>query len=569
MQQDLQPDGLENPETYTVIEETDMCFNPAYSPLVRPPEKYVPLQTWYEDDRKKKPFLELVKSRGESGREVQTPHDVGCRHLSLSQLPETINQMCHFAKKHMTGAKWMANMLDDVENNLRDRYKKGIGVSFADATPRQVLEGVTSKSLTTVQVQPPNQIKLGFVAQVAYSLGVRPSVGPIRVRAKKGEVDLTLANVAVATMSMGPVQFGDDLSAMEPKDWKKLTMCCSADGTVLRPSAALGFHDNQLSTVNEYVTVYNAHSSVKLIGVDSLGDELFGTTFLIEESREPQSYASDTLTGIPNVYTTADDKCTFSDTIKMPLAFTPALYSATRAWPYSGGRVAFFGDLSKIVPLSPQRIESVKFDGEKILISVYNPKTNAQVPDEIELGFCITDTTTSDAPNDIIKATMRLMEWSAEAETTIFSFDIATQEITCESCAKCVSCSCPDSCAGKCSLYESEIQTGCEGLSPMPDYTVCKQVEGGEWCLQNENNECPEDEYFTTEIKECGMCVPASECLSCENMYPDSLGECSCESDFECPADTSICQEGKCSVSNFFNYNHCRRRIKSMCRSLH
>merc|ERR1711892_1364 len=81
----------------------------------------------------------------------------------------------------------------------------------------------------------------------------------------------------------------------------------------------------------------------------------------------------------------------------------------------------------------------------------------------------------------------------------------------------------------------------------MPDYTVCERVgdeNSDEWCLQNENKECPDNGYFTTETLGCGVCVPANECLSCENLYSDSLGECSCEDDFGCPTDASTCQGG-------------------------
>ena len=57
-----------------------------------------------------------------------------------------------------------------------------------------------------------------------------------------------LLSVAVATMSMGPVQFGDDLNEMSTSDWKILQKCCSSDGTILRPDRPLGYHDIQLSS---------------------------------------------------------------------------------------------------------------------------------------------------------------------------------------------------------------------------------------------------------------------------------------------------------------------------------
>ena len=143
-QQDLNPDQ-DNPDNeWSKVQSSKECFSESYSPSVNPD---VPVHAWYHDSLEEKPFTQLLASRGVESQN----HDVGCRHLSLTNLGETLNQICHFTQKTFTKAKFMRNMLENFEENYVDTETMGVGVSFVDATPRQVLEGLTSKSLTNVQ----------------------------------------------------------------------------------------------------------------------------------------------------------------------------------------------------------------------------------------------------------------------------------------------------------------------------------------------------------------------------------------------------------------------------------
>ena len=93
-QQDLKVPDLPNLKVVSSVDEKERCFYQNYSASV---SSESPIQTWYDNDMKDAAFKELVLSRGESGKVEMNPHDVGCRHLSLSRIPETLNQMCHFS----------------------------------------------------------------------------------------------------------------------------------------------------------------------------------------------------------------------------------------------------------------------------------------------------------------------------------------------------------------------------------------------------------------------------------------------------------------------------------------
>ena len=145
-QQNLNPDQ-DNPDNeWSKVQSSKKCFSENYSPEVNPDAA---IFAWYHDKLDEKPFTQLVASRGLESLN----HDVGCRHVSLTNLGETLNQICDFTQKTFTKAKFMRNMLENFEENSLDSETKGVGVSFVDATPRQVLEGLTSKSLTNVQVR--------------------------------------------------------------------------------------------------------------------------------------------------------------------------------------------------------------------------------------------------------------------------------------------------------------------------------------------------------------------------------------------------------------------------------
>lgn len=142
-QQDLNPDQDNPSNEWSKVKSSKECFSESYSPSVNPD---VSIFAWYHDSLEEKPFTQLLASRG-----LESNHDVGCRHVTLTNLGETLNQICDFTQKTFTKAKFMRNMMENFEENFVDTETKGVGVTFVDATPRQVLEGLTSKSLTNVQ----------------------------------------------------------------------------------------------------------------------------------------------------------------------------------------------------------------------------------------------------------------------------------------------------------------------------------------------------------------------------------------------------------------------------------
>ena len=72
---------------------------------------------------------------------------------------------------------------------------------------------------------------------MVYSLGVLPDLGPIISYRNEDGIDPAF-KIAVATLSMGNINVGDDLIKT---NWAELQRCCSLDGIILRPDSPLSF----------------------------------------------------------------------------------------------------------------------------------------------------------------------------------------------------------------------------------------------------------------------------------------------------------------------------------------
>ena len=328
-------------------------------------------------------------------------------------------------------------------------------------------------------------------------------------------------SVALATMSMGPVQFGDDLDEMSTSDWKILQKCCSSDGTILRPDQPLGYHDVQLSSgdalFNDPARVnYQTYSSVELINVPER-EVLYQNIFLHKDT-VTSDYESESLKGRPNVvFKPFLGECEWNiEKVHLEPAFELKMTFATTSWSTKQGQIAFFGDLSKIVPLSSDRIKSVEYVESKQLIRVNVVNSRSNLYDEVTLGFC-------HQGRGFLSGQFALQQWSEESASSSYTYDLVTGQILSEN-TECQKCKCDQSCGTECWVYETTVQTNCEGDKPLPDYRKCTFNEAqSEWCLSDESFECIEDGYF--EEKECGICIHGPQCLGCKKFDPTSLGK--------------------------------------------
>lgn len=95
------------------------------------------LSALYDPKTEAEPFLKTILTRGDNGKtnSGQNINDAGCRHLSFYNLPDQINSMCFFTQNVFTGAKYVQNLIEQMDQARISRGQQGVGVSFLDATP--------------------------------------------------------------------------------------------------------------------------------------------------------------------------------------------------------------------------------------------------------------------------------------------------------------------------------------------------------------------------------------------------------------------------------------------------
>ena len=114
----------------------------------------------------------IIQAKGENGNTGGNPLDAGCRHITfrimfekkikiiwkfflfffnfffklwLSDLTDQINSMCHFMQHIFVSTKYLQNTIENLENAFRARTKRGVGLSFKDATAKFAIEGSSVK----------------------------------------------------------------------------------------------------------------------------------------------------------------------------------------------------------------------------------------------------------------------------------------------------------------------------------------------------------------------------------------------------------------------------------------
>jgi len=71
-----------------------------------------------------------VKAKGDDGTSIGNTEDVGCRHITFSNLLDQINSMCYFMENIFMSTKYIQNTLENLEEAYISSKKRGVGVSF-------------------------------------------------------------------------------------------------------------------------------------------------------------------------------------------------------------------------------------------------------------------------------------------------------------------------------------------------------------------------------------------------------------------------------------------------------
>ena len=125
----------------------------------------------------------------------------------------------------------------------------------------------------------------------------------------------------------------------------------------------------------------------------------------------------------------------------------------TQSFDFEGKSVAVLGDISKLVPLSKDRIQSVYIDSKGFHLLVTNPisirSKKFTKKDEVRMGFCLN--------GDYIEKTFQLeptylgpADQGKFEETTEFLFEPDTGKISCPTCAVLECTECPAECPVEC-----------------------------------------------------------------------------------------------------------------------
>ena len=188
---------------------------------------------------------------------------------------------------------------------------------------------------------------------------------------------------------------------------------------------------------------------------------LYQNIFLHKDTVK-SDYESQSLKGAPNVvFKPFLGECEWDITqVHLEPAFEPKMTFSTTSWETKHGQIAFFGDLSKIVPLSSDRIKSVEFDQSKQLVRVNVVNSRTKLYDEVTLGFC-------HKGRGFQSGQFALQPWSEDSPTSSFTYDLASGQISSEN-STCQKCKCDETCGNECRVHETNLQTNCDGDNPLP-----------------------------------------------------------------------------------------------------
>jgi len=282
----------------------------------------------------------------------------------------------------LLGRKWLMQM-------GKGAAKAGLAIQYCMSTCRSALQSLEISSVTQARVtddyQPGNENwRIGVSSILAHALGLAPFKDNFwSTREQPGNVynrsePNSVLQSVVSTLSAGPVGPGDKI---DKSDAKLIMKSCNADGLLLKPSRPVLAIDAQIkqaafldgSGPNGEMWTTHSHISGLLFGIIiaaampdgqsyKLGptEAMFGCMFSpskVFEAGTTQASAADF----------SDDKpLTMSGCTRL----SPCVYYTTPKINVGSKEIYIYGELSKWVPVSPQRVSNIEVTSEDIYLSL-------------------------------------------------------------------------------------------------------------------------------------------------------------------------------------------------------
>ena len=500
------------------------CWNQEYTGKYSPELSYQSgskygTSVFYNKEKDDKAFTHLVQSMGDSGMSQANIDDIGCRHLTLSELPVQINSMCNFRKNITSGAVYIQTALENTGDAFLSQKTQGVGVTIRDANPAIILEAVNSEYLAVIHTNPGltsgRDFRFdtsGLSTKMGHALGLTPSIGSIYSYKLGSDGYDPLFSLSLATLGMNLVQLGDDL---EKTNWILLNKCCSLNGEIIRPDVPIVlpdslFHSTGSQTGSDGI-LWNTYSSVDVInnGEPEVMYSDIILSYKLTESRE--LFTSDLTSGRKLLYDPRQANCLeiTTDKIEMSPTTETALVYATDGVMFQNKLIGVIGDITKFVPLSKQRINKVKIDTSGFRIEIINPINSGngkfEKTDLVTLAFC--------SDSKLIQKSFKLEPTGSQPETedekvTKFLFDPITESITCENCeTSCIPCQseCPAECPAECGFGDNDQ---CSNIYSKCEFDSAEDA----YCLSFAS--CPAGQLFNQEINPC-QCISDIDCQGC------------------------------------------------------
>ncbi|CAG5097764.1 Oidioi.mRNA.OKI2018_I69.XSR.g15221.t2.cds [Oikopleura dioica] len=179
----------------------------------------------------------------------------GCSQMTMRYTKEILNQHCRANLEVGGGEEWLFTMHEGLSNAAvpaGTKPKKGIGMTFANASPRIGIYAALLTHVHSLEVTSPFNFDYGLTGLFTNALGLRPMTGPILSGKYDGlnnyqyqEIDAEF-QIAAVTLSTGPVRFGDKRGKF---DWDLLSKCCRNDGVILKPDVPAAPMDTDLAGI--------------------------------------------------------------------------------------------------------------------------------------------------------------------------------------------------------------------------------------------------------------------------------------------------------------------------------
>ena len=198
-------------------------------------------------------------------------------------------------------------------------------------------------------------------------MGIKPNLGPIFTYDVTDHPDERFVSrdpelmMALATLSKGNVQLGDN---PENTDIDLVSTCCNINGEIIGPEKSIG----PLSSF--YHTEQDAGSDQMVWRTFSLFENLQSDIILTYATESESIISIDDLVAGNNIYYSPKLRQCFSYDANLTIPSTNSIGEKLQLWytSLSEDGVAVLGDISKIVPLSSNRFESISYNKDSLRI---------------------------------------------------------------------------------------------------------------------------------------------------------------------------------------------------------